>query len=222
MKEVELPLDSWWHPRVNRSNTERCRHRIHRRPRHGVARVRCVRRPRDGRLDRLSVGVTVAPPLECTGDGSTWFTALTTQGRSDSTHHACSSARISTIELRSSVAVGDGRRNSSRKVICLMRNRRIGSRLRDEAHAAVSPRPPNSSHTIIARTEGYTYATQRLGAIYPSFRGQFLSPRAKPYSSDSRNFHITVLRLSEGCAVHDAREMHDARLHESTIACAAA
>jgi hypothetical protein len=43
-------------------------------------------------------------------------------------------------------------------VTCSMRIRRSWIREGDEAHAAVPPRLLNPCNTIVARTEGYTYA----------------------------------------------------------------
>jgi hypothetical protein len=54
------------------------------------------------------------------------------------------------------------------------------------AHAADLRRPPNSLDTIVARTR-----TPRKFGICPSFKGHFLSPRAKPYIS-IRDFCIAV------------------------------
>jgi hypothetical protein len=45
------------------------------------------------------------------------------------------------------------------------------------AHEAVSRRPPISLYMCVARDEGYAYA--ELG-MCPSFKGRFLSRRAKP------------------------------------------
>jgi hypothetical protein len=45
------------------------------------------------------------------------------------------------------------------------------------AHAAVPPRPPISLDMIVARTHMYTYAAKFWGC--PSFKGHFLSRRAK-------------------------------------------
>ena len=44
------------------------------------------------------------------------------------------------------------------------------------AHAAVTRRPPISLNTIVDRTGGYTYDV----GVCPSFKGHFLSRRAKP------------------------------------------
>jgi hypothetical protein len=60
-----------------------------------------------------------------------------------------------------------------------MRKWRIGTFGWEIAHGAVSRRPPISLDTIAARTEGYTHAA-KVWALCPSFKGHFLSPRAKP------------------------------------------
>jgi hypothetical protein len=46
-------------------------------------------------------------------------------------------------------------------------------------HAAVSPRPPNSSHAMVARAEGYAHAAKSMGVV-PHSRAIFCLPRAKP------------------------------------------
>jgi hypothetical protein len=46
------------------------------------------------------------------------------------------------------------------------------------AHMAVSRRPPISHSSIVARAEGYAYDARVWDC--PSFKGHFLSPRAKP------------------------------------------
>jgi hypothetical protein len=46
------------------------------------------------------------------------------------------------------------------------------------AHGAVRRRPPISLYTMVPRTAGYTYDVGF--GIYPSFKGRFLSRRAKP------------------------------------------
>ena len=47
------------------------------------------------------------------------------------------------------------------------------------AHAAVSRRPPISLYTIVAHTEGYTYAAKVWDLSIVQGQDHFLSPRAK-------------------------------------------
>jgi hypothetical protein len=62
-------------------------------------------------------------------------------------------------------------------------NRESGAR---PPHAAVSRRPSNRSHNIVARTEGLHVRRESVGVVYRS-RVIIASPRAKPYSSDSQS-----------------------------------
>jgi hypothetical protein len=58
---------------------------------------------------------------------------------------------------------------------------------REIAHEAVSRRPPISLLRSVARAEGNTYATNVWD--WPSFKGHFLSPYAKPWRYDSQLVH---------------------------------
>jgi hypothetical protein len=53
-------------------------------------------------------------------------------------------------------------------------------------------RPPISLDTIVARTEGYTYAAR----VWALSKGRFLSPRAEPERYDSQLFHRCTLRVA--------------------------
>jgi hypothetical protein len=80
----------------------------------------------------------------------------------------------------------------------------------EETHAAVSPRPPNRSTTIVARTEGYAHAANVLGGVS---RSAVILCRPAPNPTNTSVYHGWG-----GCAAGDiGGGEHDARAMERRV-----
>jgi hypothetical protein len=92
------------------------------------------------------------------------------------------------LEVRCVIERSFGGRYTASRLTGLQRRKSTANRndgdFGEIAHAAFSRRPPICLDTIVARTR-----TTRKFGIRPSFKGHFLSRRAKPYPCDSQLLH---------------------------------